>query len=159
MKPFILLALAALPLAASPAAAKPAPAFLKSAAQGDNSEVTMGRLAEQRGGSAGVRSYGRTLARDHGAHLGKVQAAARPMHVVLPAGMKPDARQAYSHLQQLRGAAFDRTFVEHMIADHRKDIADYELQARTGDRATAALARQTLPTLREHLRLAQSLAR
>jgi putative membrane protein len=159
MKKTTLLALALLPMVAAPATAKPAPAFLKSAAQGDNSEVALGRLAEQRGGSAGVRDYGRTLARDHGNHLGQVQAAARREHVVLPGGMKPDARQTYKHLQRLRGRDFDRMFVQHMIADHRKDIADYEAQARTGDRVTANLARQTLPTLREHLRIAQGLRR
>ena len=159
MKSLTLLALATLPLLATPAAAKPAPAFLKSAAQGDNSEVTLGRLAQQRARSSAVRDYGRTLTRDHGSHLGQVQAAARREHVVLPGGMKPDARQAYNRLQRLRGAAFDREFVQHMIMDHRKDIADYEAQARTGDRITADLARQTRPVLRKHLDIAQNLAR
>ncbi|MDB5720674.1 MAG: hypothetical protein JWP15_1292 [Alphaproteobacteria bacterium] len=158
MKPVALLALFAIPLMAAPVAAKPGPAFLKGAAQGDNSEVTLGRLAQQRAGSRGVRDYGRTLASDHGSHLVKVQATARQMHVALPGGMKPDARQAYAHLQHLRGAAFDREFVQHMIDDHRKDIAEYEEQARSGDRATASLARDTLPTLRNHLRIAQGLA-
>jgi putative membrane protein len=153
----ILLALVIAPLAATSALALPAPAFLKSAAQGDQSEVTLGNLAAQRGASPGVRDYGRRLASDHGAHLGKVQALAGRMHVRLPGGMKPDARTAYRSLQNMRGRAFDRMFVQHMVADHRKDIGDYQVQARTGDRDTAALARDTLPTLREHLRIAESL--
>ena len=159
MKRTLLLALIIAPLAATSALALPAPAFLKSAAQGDQSEVTLGNLAAQRGASAGVRDYGRRLASDHGAHLGKVQALAGSMHVRLPGGMKPDARAAYRSLQKMHGRAFDRMFVQHMITDHRKDIADYREQARTGDRGTAALARDTLPTLREHLRIAESLKR
>jgi putative membrane protein len=157
MKRTLLLALFIAPLAATSALALPAPAFLKSAAQGDQSEVTLGNLAAQRGASAGVRDYGRRLASDHGAHLGQVQALAGRMHIRLPGGMKPDARATYRQLQRMRGRAFDRMFVEHMITDHRKDIADYQMQARTGDRETAGLARDTLPTLREHLRIAQSL--
>jgi putative membrane protein len=153
----ILLALVIAPLAATSALALPAPAFLKSAAQGDQSEVTLGNLAAQRGASPGVRDYGRRLASDHGAHLGKVQALAGRMHVRLPGGMKPDARNAYRNLQRMRGRAFDRMFVQHMVADHQKDIGAYQMQARTGDRETAAFARDTLPTLREHLRIAQSL--
>jgi putative membrane protein len=44
-----------------------------------------------------------------------------------------------------------------MIHDHQKDISDFEKQARSGDRQTAALARAQLPVLRKHLRIAQSL--
>jgi putative membrane protein len=158
MKRKILLALAPATVAATSAFAAPAPMFLKKAAQGDQSEVTLGNLAAQRGASAGVKDYGRRLASDHGAHLRKVQGLARRMHVTLPAGMKPDARAAYHSLQRLRGTAFDRMFVQHMAADHRKDIGEYESQAKTGDRQTAALARETLPTLREHLRIAERLS-
>jgi putative membrane protein len=158
MKTKMPIALAVASMAATAAFAAPAPMFLKNAAQGDQSEVTLGNLAAQRGASAGVKDYGRRLASDHRAHLGKVQGLARRMHVALPAGMKPDARAAYRTLQRLRGAAFDRMFVQHMVADHRKDIGDYESQARSGDRQTAALARDTLPTLREHLRIAERLS-
>jgi putative membrane protein len=158
MKRKILLALLIAPLAATSALALPAPAFLKSAAQGDQSEVTLGNLAAQRGASPGVRDYGRRLASDHGAHLTKVQALAGRMHVRLAGGMKPDARATYRRLQGMRGPAFDRMFVQHMVADHRTDIGDYEKQARSGDRETSALARDTLPTLREHLRIAESLS-
>jgi putative membrane protein len=159
MKRSLLLALIVTPLAATSALALPAASFLKSAAQGDQSEVTLGNLAAQRGASSGVRDYGRKLAADHGAHLTEVQALAGRMRVRLPGGMKPDARTTYRHLQTMRGRAFDRMFVQHMVADHRTDIAAYQAQARTGDRQTAALARETLPTLREHLRIAEGLSR
>ncbi|MEA3036951.1 MAG: putative rane protein [Sphingomonadales bacterium] len=158
MKSKMLVGLAVASMAATAAFAIPAPMFLKNAAQGDQSEVTLGNLAAQRGASAGVKDYGRRLASDHGAHLRKVQGLARRMRVALPSGMKPDARAAYRSLQRLRGAAFDRMFVQHMAADHRKDIGDYESQARSGDRQTATLARDTLPTLREHLRVAERLS-
>ncbi|MDB5691444.1 MAG: hypothetical protein JWO81_507 [Alphaproteobacteria bacterium] len=154
-----LLALLIVPFAATSALAVPAPAFLKSAAQGDQSEVTLGNLGAQRGASAGVRDYGRKLAADHGAHLTKVQGLAGRLHVRLPGGMKPDARAMYRRLQALRGGAFDRAFAQHMVMDHRTDIAAYQAQARSGDRDTAALARDTLPTLREHLRIAEGLSR
>ena len=44
-----------------------------------------------------------------------------------------------------------------MIDDHKKDIAKYEKQASSGDPQTAALAKDTLPTLRKHLETAESL--
>jgi hypothetical protein len=44
-----------------------------------------------------------------------------------------------------------------MVHDHREDIAKFEAQARTGERNTARLAREQLPTLRKHLRIAESI--
>jgi putative membrane protein len=159
MKRSTLLALLALPFVASAAESMPAGTFLKTAAGADHAEVGAGNLAADRGASAAVKDYGRRLAGDHGAHLQKVQALADRMHVSLPAGPPPDARAEARRLERLHGRAFDRAFAQAMVTDHLKAIALFEAQARRGDRATSALARDTLPTLREHLRMARDLAR
>jgi putative membrane protein len=45
----------------------------------------------------------------------------------------------------------------HMVADHKKDIAEFEKEASSGkDPEIKAFAAKTLPTLREHLKLAQA---
>lgn len=158
MKRLTLLALVATPLLATAAYSMPGPAFLKTAAGADHAEVDAGNLAAQQGASAAIKDYGRRLASDHGAHLQKVQALADRMHVHLPAGAPADARAEARRLARLHGRAFDRAFARAMVTDHRKAIAIFEAQAHSGDRATADLARDTLPTLREHLRMAQGLA-
>jgi putative membrane protein len=71
--------------------------------------------------------------------------------------MMPEARAEQRKLEHLRGRAFDREVRRYMIHDHREDIAKFEAQARNGDRRTARLAREQLPTLRKHLRIAESL--
>jgi len=140
--------------------AAPAPRFLQDAVSGDNGEVAVGRLAQQRGASAGVRNFGRTLERDHAMAKAQALATARRLRItVAPGAIKPEAAQTRRQLMRLRGPAFDRAFVGAMVSDHRKDIAKFELQARTGDRTTAALARTTLPHLRHHLDLALRLQR
>jgi putative membrane protein len=159
MKKATLLALLLAPLAATAAHAMPAAAFLKTAAGADNAEVGAGNLAAQRAASPAVKDYGRRLASDHGAHLQKVQALADRMHVRLPAGPPADARAEARRLERLHGRAFNRAFAQAMVGDHQKAIALFQAQARSGDRVTAGLARDTLPTLREHLRMARDLAR
>jgi putative membrane protein len=57
----------------------------------------------------------------------------------------------------LRGATFDRRFVNHMVTDHQNDIAAYRGQAQTGMEPTAGRAKETLPTLEKHLPIARSL--
>jgi len=161
MKRLTLLALVVAPLAApfalAPAHAMPAAAFLRTAAQTDNAEITVGNLAASRGGTAGARAFGRRLASDHSAHLAQVQALAARMRIAIPGGVTPSDRALAARLRVLRGPLFDRTFSRAMVDGHQRAIAVFQAQARTGDRMTAGLARDTLPALREHLRMAQML--
>jgi putative membrane protein len=144
-------------IASSVASASPASKFLSDAIKGDNSETRLGQLIASRGSSAAVRSFGRRLASDHSQAKAQAAALARRMGVAVPSAMMPEARSEYAKLLRLRGRAFDREVRRYMINDHRKDIAKFESQARNGDRRTADLARAQLPTLRTHLRIAESL--
>jgi putative membrane protein len=160
MRRFACLMLAAgLACAANGARAAPARQFLADAIRGDNSEMILGRIAADRGDSAGVRDYGARLHGDHANAGAEAAAVARALRIPVPGGMTPEAARERARLQRLRGPAFDREFVRYMANDHREDIAKFERQARTGDRRTAALAQAQLPTLREHLRIAESLRR
>lgn len=133
--------------------------FLTDAMKGDNSEMMLGKLAQQRGGSAGVRTFGTTLAADHAKAKAKVDALARRDHVALTSETTPEARQEKMKLSRLKGAAFDREFASYMVDDHQKDIAKFETEAKQGNGAASMLARQQLPTLRKHLTMAQRLNR
>lgn len=152
---------AALALALPAAAhAAPAPRFLQDAVSGNNGEVALGRLAQERSRDPAVRNFGRTLERDHAANKQQALDLARSMRVrVAPGAIAPAAAQARRQLMRLRGAEFDRAFVREMVTDHRRDIAKFERQARVGDRGTARFARDTLPHLRHHLDLALDLQR
>jgi len=154
-------ALVALPgLTPALAHAAPAQRFLQDAVAGDNGEVANGRLAQQHGSRPGVVDFGRTLERDHAAAKQQALDTARRLHArVDPDAMKPEARQMGRRLGRMAGAQFDREFIRAMIDDHRKDIAKFQVQARVGDPATRRLARDTLPTLRNHLRMALDLQR
>jgi putative membrane protein len=145
-------------LVAAPAfAAMPPAQFLQHAIKGDNSEVRLGRLISHLGASAQVRRFGATLTSDHSLARSQAAALARRMGVRPPTAMTPEARAEYAKLSHLRGRAFDREVRRYMINDHEKDIADFQSQARGGDRRTADLARMQLPTLRKHLHIAESI--
>ena len=153
-------ALAALLLAAPLAASAASDTdFLKKAMQGDNSEMKLGKIAAERGASPGVRSFGRTLEADHAKAKQEALPVARRHGLKPTDAMAPEARKEQGKLSALSGAAFDREFARYMVEDHKKDISDFERQVRHGDPSTARLARQTLPALRKHLRMAQALAR
>ena len=132
-------------------------AFLTDAMKGDNSEVALGKLAQQKGASEGVKSLGSMLVSDHGAHKQEVATLAQQVGAPVTDDLTDEAKTLQSKLNGLSGAAFDKEFVAAAVEDHQKDIAKYEAQAKSGDEQTAALANKTLPTLREHLEAAQAL--
>lgn len=132
-------------------------AFLTDAMKGDNSEVALGKIAQSKGASQGVKDLGTMLVTDHGAHKTEVAAIAQQNGVAVTDDIMDEAKTLETKFNGLSGAAFDKAFVNAAVEDHQKDIAKYEAQAKSGDATTAALANKTLPTLRKHLETAQKL--
>ena len=132
-------------------------AFVTEAMKGDNSEVALGNLAQQKGSSSGVKDLGKMLASDHSAHKQTVAALAQKANVPVTDDLNDEARAEQKKLEGLSGAAFDKEFVRATVEDHQKDIAKYEKEAKSGDAQTAAMAKTTLPTLKKHLQSAQAL--
>jgi putative membrane protein len=139
------------------AVSAPPQQFLTDAIKGDNSEAALGRVIAARGYTAHVRSFGRTLTRDHNNARAQAAALARSYGMRPPTSMMPEARTEMRLLDRLRGRAFDREVRRFMVAGHRKNIAIFERQVRNGDRRTSSLARAQLPVLRTHLRIAESI--
>jgi putative membrane protein len=46
-----------------------------------------------------------------------------------------------------------------MVQDHKKDISEFEKEAKKKNDPAASFANETLPTLRKHLETAQSLTK
>lgn len=145
-------------LVAGPALAATDSAFVLDAMKGDNSEVSLGQLAQQKGGSAKVRDFGKMLVDDHSAHKAKLVALAGMMKLGGTDALTPEAIRTGAQLKTQKGAAFDKTFKDYMVKDHKEDIAKYEAQAKSTKNADLrTLANDTLPALRKHLATAQAL--
>jgi putative membrane protein len=62
-------------------------------------------------------------------------------------------------LGKLSGDAFDKAYMREMLSDDQHDVAAFKHEATAGhDPDLKAWAAKTLPTLQEHLKLAQSTA-
>jgi putative membrane protein len=128
--------------------------FYRQALDGGRKEVAAATLASDNATDAGVKSFAGMLVADHTAMNQQVAAAAGQADAAAPA---PDA-SATADLQGKTGAAFDRAFVDMMVADHEKTIALFENAAQNASTDEAkSLAQGALPKLREHLQAAQDL--
>lgn len=131
--------------------------FLEDAVRGDLAEVKMGELAQQRGQSEGVRDFGEMLVEDHSEALKEGAELAQDLGVIPPAQPTAEQMQKHDALARLSGAEFDRRFAAEMVNAHEEMIAKYERQAQSGDSEVAKHAEDFLPTLEEHLAVAQRL--
>ncbi len=133
----------------------------------DQAEVEVGKLAEQKGSTAGVRNFGKTLAHDHSAADRKVTALAREMDVQLSPPAKPsgDLEKKQNHdgavkemLSNVSGNTFDRDFLEAMSKDHQEDIAKLtDVMNTTSDPKIKNLIAELLPKLKHHQEIAEKL--
>ena len=131
--------------------------FLKEAIEGNLAEVQMGQLAEKNGKIDGVHSFGQMLQKDHSEANQKATAAANQIGMSPPSEPNSKQKAMYEKMSKLSGDKFDRAFAKHMVADHKKDIKEYEKEAKKDD-AAGAYAKEALPTLHKHLETAQSLS-
>ena len=150
-------ALFAVPVSAF-AAASPQ-AFLRDALEADNSEIMLGRLAQDRAMNPAVRDYGNTLVNDHRQLRNEVLSVGRRFGIRGGIDVSFEARQLRDQLMSLRGRDFDRVFINAMIDDHRQDIAKFRDEARERHGRVSQMARDELPTLQKHLDLAMDLDR
>jgi putative membrane protein len=153
----LLVGSAASPVFAQGKQDKAASKFLNTAIEGNYAEMKMGELAQSKGQSDGVKSFGQTLVTDHGAANQKAMGVAKSMGMTPPSGPNAKQRADYQKMQGMSGAAFDKAFAQHMVQDHKKAIKDYEKAAK-GKGDAAQYASGTLPTLKQHLQTAQSLS-
>ena len=135
---------------------KASESFLKKAIEGNYSEIQMGELAQKNGQSDGVKSFGKMLSTDHTAANEKAMGAAKTMGMTSPTG--PDTKQKadYDKMAKMSGPEFDKAFAKHMVADHKKDIAEYKKEAKIKD-AAGEYAGDQIDTLQKHLDTAKSL--
>jgi putative membrane protein len=132
--------------------------FLMEALQTDLAEIKMGELAAQRGTSMGVKEYGEKLQADHSKALQDTSALAKELGVTIPTEPTEEAQEHHAAISKLSGAEFDAAFVSQMIMGHEKAIAKFTEQTHANpNKEIAALATKRLPTLREHLAIAESL--
>lgn len=131
--------------------------FVEKAAAGGLAEVAAGRIAQQQGNSDQVKQFGQRLVDDHSKANDELKQIAGAKGMRLPSSPTPEQQREAAMLAKMNGAAFDKAFMNHLVADHKKDIALFRKEASSGkDPELKAFAAKTLPTLQEHLKMAQS---
>jgi putative membrane protein len=136
--------------------ASPDSTFVTKAAKGGMAEVELGKLAAEKGTSDQVKQFGQRMVTDHSKANDELKAVAQSKSLTLPTALDPKDKALHDRLAKMSGAAFDRAYMQAMLADHQKDVREFRMEANSGqDPDVKAFAAKTLPTLEEHLKMAR----
>ena len=128
--------------------------FVMQAGQLGMLEVQLGRLAVQRGSSAGVKQYGQEMVEDHTRANQELMQLAMQKKVELPTEMSTQNTALIDRLSGLSGKSFDTAYKQAMIDSHNQAIALFQAQSQQGqDPELKAWATQKLPNLQAHLKM------
>jgi putative membrane protein len=120
-------------------------------------EIEAGKLAQQKGESKAIKSYGKTLVNDHTAADKQVVSLAKQLKVDLPAE-SPGNDGMLEKVKATSGAEFDRTFAAEMLDDHKKDVEETtEARDKTSNPKLKKLLAGLVPKLEKHRETAQKL--
>lgn len=132
--------------------------FMMDSAQGGMAEVALGRLASKKGSSASVKQFGRKMVADHSKANGEMKTLAAQKGVGLPPALSEGDQAEMGRLSKLKGAAFDKEYMNYMTADHRQDVAEFEKEVgKAKDSDVKNFAAKTLPALQDHLKMAEKI--
>ncbi|PYL30352.1 MAG: hypothetical protein DMF39_05570 [Verrucomicrobia bacterium] len=122
--------------------------FIQKAAGGGAQEVENGKMAEKQAKSAEVKSIAARIVADHTRLNKELTALATRKGVTFnTSGVRA---------QNLGSGDFDRLYVTWLEQVHRADIAAFETAAKSADdKELKAWAAKALPTLKQHLAMAQ----
>lgn len=132
--------------------------FIRTAAMDGMAEVEHGRLAAQHAANDEVKQFAQRMVDDHSKAGDELKGLASQKNVTLPAGLDAKHQAMQDKLSNMKGTAFDRAYMAHMVTAHQQAVALFQKEASGGKDADAkAWAAKTLPTLQEHLKMARGI--
>lgn len=127
-------------------------------------DVDAGKLAKARSHNKEVKQFAQRMITDHTAVNKQAAALAKKLGVKPEASdtsrsLKKEAAQNMAHLRKLKGASFDKAYVDHEVAYHQEvlDAIDKVLIPSAQNAELKGLIEKVRPAIAAHLEHAQHL--
>jgi putative membrane protein len=131
--------------------------FVKNAAQGGLTEVALSRAAASKSQDPAIRKFAEHMVQDHSQANDELTSVAKKKGLEIPSALDPEHQAILQKLSHESGRGFDSAYSNQMVTDHKKTVALFEQACQSSDADVAAFAKKTLPTLKEHERMAEGL--
>lgn len=145
--------------AADPKISDRAEDFIREAAQDNQMQIALAKLAEQKARNAKVKQLAQMIQNDHQQAEQKLQSIAQAQGVKINKKLGLGHRWSLDRMKHLSGAKFDQAYTKDMLKDHVNAIKKFEkAEKNIKVPEVKQYAENTLPTLRKHLRHAEAAA-
>lgn len=121
-------------------------------------DIDAGKLAERKGSNQEVKAFGKQMVTDHGGVNKQAIALVKKLKVKpqdnpTSQALKKGGRENVKHLKTLKGAAFDKAYVDHEVAYHEQvlDAIDKTLLPNAKNPELKALIEKVRPAIEAHL--------
>lgn len=133
--------------------------FVRDMMEGDDAQVAMSQLAQQKSSSADVQQFGQKMVQIHGQLNDQLKPAAKALGVSEPKGPSKKAKQEIAKLEALSGPDFDTAYIQAMAKQQQHDLKEFKTEASSGQNPNIQqAAKQDAPILTEHYQVLQKLA-
>jgi putative membrane protein len=129
-------------------------AFIEKAAMGGMTEVSLGKLAGEKGESKEVKDFGEKMVKDHTKIADNLKEVAGKLGTTLPEKVDATHEAKIDKMEKKSGTDFDSAYVNAMVMAHEKDIAAFEQAGKeTKNADLKKFIDDSLPTMKEHLEM------
>jgi putative membrane protein len=135
--------------------------FVNEVARSDMFEIQSSELAKQKAQGA-TATFADRMISDHTKTSNELNSLVRngSVKAALPSAIDDSHQKKLDKLRSLSGADFAKTYIDDQISAHKDAVNLFERYSKGGDsEALKQWAAKTLPTLKEHLKMAQDLNR
>ncbi|HEX4481119.1 MAG TPA: DUF4142 domain-containing protein [Rudaea sp.] len=132
--------------------------FVQKAGEGGMAEVELSKVAENKAQSPEVKKFAMQMVHDHTANNKELATIAAKENIQVPKSLDSEHAALRDKLKTLKGADFDREYVDAMRSDHKKMVEllkSSESTVTTEDLRT--FIKKTEPVVEQHLSMAQNL--
>jgi putative membrane protein len=133
--------------------------FYTEAAQSNMAEIELSQMALQKSNNEEIKQFAQRMIDDHTKANEELQELAANKGVTLPSEPDEDQKETAEELSELSDEDFDEEYMDVQVSDHETVIGFFEIEADEGsDADVIAFASKTLPKLRAHLEMAESIS-
>ena len=104
--------------------------FLATAAQSDQNEIALSRLAEQKATNPAVKAFAQKMIKEHTQMTESMKPFADSWGLTPPSGPDADHQKELDKLNGLSGNDFDKEYIDQMVTDHSKALSAFTSEAK-----------------------------
>lgn len=132
--------------------------FSVEAANGSMTEIQLAALAKTKAVNKRVKDFAAMMLEDHNKLNAELKRIATAKNITLPEALSNETKNMIDRLNKKEKSDFDRAYMNMMVKDHKKDVAEFKRMAKDSkDPALREFVKEALPILQKHLDSAKAI--